>query len=159
MEFCSSNTVESLNEFFDHIILVPEDSKPTQEQIKKCLQDGYDDMSVGSQSEDDWYCLLRNLQGNFMAYERLIKDGTDIYMIDRIDFIHCSLCDYAYIINLDEQTLEFYKGVQKGPQEGNRYGTDAADDDYYLCKLVLSIPLDETDDIDSIVEAMKLRKL
>lgn len=155
VEFCKNNSVENLNKFFDNIVLVLENSKPTKAQIKDCQKAGYVDLSVSTQSNDDWYCLLRNLQGDFEEYQRCIDTDAKIYMIDSIDFIEDSLfCEYAYIINLDDEVLEFYEGFQKEPQVGNRYGTKE-DRGYYPCKLALTIPLDEIDDVNRIVKKME----
>lgn len=155
VKFCADNTVENLNKFFDNIILVLEDSIPTETQIKECQKAGYVDLSVSTQSNDDWYCLLRNLQGNFKEYQKCIESNSKIYMTDGIDFIQDSLfCEYAYIINLDDEVLEFYEGFQKTPQMGNRYGIKD-DRGYYPCKLALTIPLDEIDDVDRIVKMME----
>ena len=155
VQFCANNSVEDLKKFFDNIKLVLEDSKPTENQIKECQVAGYVDLSVSSQSYDDWYCLLRNLQGNFEVYQKCIDSDSKVYMTDGIDFIQDSLfCEYAYIINLDDEVLEFYQGFQKKPQEGNRYGTKT-DRGYYPCKLALTIPLDELEDVDKIVKMME----
>ena len=155
VKFCANNTVENLNKFFDNIILVLENSIPTEIQIKECQKAGYVDLSVSTQSNEDWYCLLRNLQGNFKEYQKCIDSNSKIYMTDGIDFIQDSLfCEYAYIINLDDEVLEFYEGFQKEPQVGNRYGTKE-DRGYYPCKLALTIPLDEIDDVDRIVKKME----
>jgi hypothetical protein len=155
VRFCANNSVEELNKFFDNIVLVLEDSIPTESQIKECQKAGYVDLSVSSQSNDDWYCLLRNLQGNFKEYQKCIDSNSKIYMTDSIDFIQDSLfCEYAYIINLDDEVLEFYEGFQKEPQVDNRYGTKE-DRGYYPCKLVLTIPLDELEDVDKVVKMME----
>ena len=125
LEFCANNTVDDLSKFFDRIELVNEDEKPTQEQIKKCVEAGYYNKSVSTKSTEDWYCLLRNLQGNFDEYQKLIDNNeeTTIFMTDSVLFIKDSLfCEYAYIINLDDEVLEFYEGYQKEAQKGNRYG-------------------------------------
>lgn len=159
LEFCANNTIENLEKFFNKIELVDESSKPTEEQIKKCVEAGYYNGVVSTKSVDDWYCLLRNLQGNFDEYQDLIDndEAKTIFMTDCISFIKDSLfCEYAYIINLDDEVLEFYEGFQKEAQKGNRYG-ETEEDGYYPCKLVFAISLDEIieTDIDSMVEQME----
>ena len=159
LKFCANNTVDDLKKFFDKIELVDESIKPTEEQIKKCVDAGYYNRTVSTQSVDDWYCLLRNLQGNFDEYQDLIDNDKEktIFMTDGISFIKDSLfCEYAYIINLDDEVLEFYKGFQKEAQKGNRYG-ETEEDGYYPCKLVFTISLDKIieTDINSMVEQME----
>lgn len=165
VEFCNNN-IENLEKFFDNIELVSENECPTDKQIEFCKASGYADLSVSTQNVDDWYCLLRNMQGNFEAYQMCIDNDNKIYMTDDIDFIKNSLfCEYAYIINLDDNVLEYYMGFQHSPQENNRYGTEKYDFvnrpefEYYPCKLSLTFPLNELYDVEQIVEAMNERSL
>lgn len=142
VEFCASNNADKLEKFFDSIELVDEGSTPMHEQIEYCIAHGYFDEAVSTGSKEDWYCLLRNLQGNFDAYQDCIDNDRKVYMTDGICFIEDSLfCEYAYVINPDDNVLEFYVGFQKQPQEGNRYGTED-DSGYYPCKMVKAFPLD-----------------
>lgn len=152
--FCATNTVEQMKNIYDHIVMIDESVPPTKAQIQECVKAGYYDGRVSEQSTDDWYCLLRKLQGNFEALEALGMGEKKIYMSDNSGFIKDSLfCEYAYIINLDEETLEFYKGFQRKPCEGNRYG-EIEDDGYYPCKMVLEIPLKEIAPVNTTVERM-----
>ena len=156
LEFCKNNDVEDLKRLFFNIEMVDEHGKPTEEQIRICKEGGYADFSVSSGSEQDWYCLLRNLQGNFDAYQKGIDEDLVMFMTEGIDFIKNSLfCEYAYIINLDTEMLEYYEGSQHSPQDGNRYGRVPMSNGYYPCALKLEIPLDEIDDIDEWVNQME----
>lgn len=135
IEFCKTTSIKEMNEIFDRLVLVNRHNKPTQEQIKECI-DFYDG-SVSNQTVEDWYCLLREAQGEPSAYKNGLK-----YMIENNDFIKDSLfCEYAYIVNLDDNCLEFYVGFQKTPDEINRYGTEKVDG-YYPCRMVACYPLD-----------------
>lgn len=135
VQFCNETSIEEMNEIFDRIILVDEDSKPTVEQIEECME--YYNGGVSTRTPEDWYCLLREAQGNLSVYKNGLK-----YMIDNGDFIKNSLfCEYAYIINLDTNYLEFWVGFQRKPNAGNRYGTEE-DNGYYPCKMVVAYPLD-----------------
>lgn len=147
LSFCKNNTIEKLENFFEQIIMITEDDTPTEEQIQFCKDNGFVDFSVSNGSEQDWYCLLRNLQGNFEIYQQCIDEQLKVFMTDGIDFIKESLfCEHAYIINLDTKMLEYYKGFQKVPQKNNRYGIDKSGN-YYPCKLMVEIPLNEIKDI------------
>lgn len=153
VEFCKNHSVKELNEIFDKIIMIDKSSTPTEEQINECIQNGFSDFRVSTGTKDDWYCLLRNCQGNL---ECLSNAKEHAYMIDNRDFIKGSLfCEYAYIINLDDEVLEFWEGFQKKPQEGNRYGTES-NRGYYPCKLSLTFPLNEINDVNKIVEMMEI---
>lgn len=135
VKFCKETSIEDMNKIFDKIILVDENAKPTETQIANCIK--YYDGRVSTQSVEDWYCLLRDAQGNLNVY----KDGLR-YMIDSQEFIKDSLfCEFAYIINLDTNCLEFYLGFQKEPCPSNRYGENEHRG-YYPCKMVAYCPLE-----------------
>lgn len=134
VQFCKETSIEEMNEIFDKTILVDENSKPTAEQIVECME--YYNGDVSTRTPEDWYCLLREAQGNLNVYRNGLR-----YMIDNHDFIKDSLfCEYAYIINLDTNCLEFWRGFQHEPDENNRYGTEE-DSGYYPCKMVAYYPL------------------
>jgi hypothetical protein len=135
VDFLRSTSIHELNRIFDNIILIDEHSKPTEEQIENCAP--FTNLGVSNQSTDDWYCLLRNAQGGLDAYKEGLK-----YMIDSQGFIQDSLfCEYAYIINLDDNVLEIYEGFQKEPVY-NRYSNGGRDGEYYACKQVEEFELD-----------------
>lgn len=132
--FCKETSLDEMNEIYDRLILVNENDKPTQEQIEECKR--YYNGDVSCKTSEDWYCLLRNVQGYLDAYKNGLK-----YMIDSCGFIKDSLwCEYAYIINLDTYELEFWVGGQDKPDIYNRYGVER-DGDYYPCKMMASYPL------------------
>lgn len=150
-EFCKSTPLSEMNEIFDRLILVDENDKPTPEQIDECKR--YYNGNVASKSPEDWYCLLREAQGEPNAYKNGLR-----YMTDSHEFIKDSLfCEYAYIINLDTKKLEFWVGFQQKPDAGNRYGM-TSDRGYYPCKMKASYSLlpryMEKRSVEGIVEDM-----
>jgi hypothetical protein len=87
------------------LVAVEEDAKPTEGQ-KKVLAE-YTDLGVSSGNTDDWYCLLRDTHGD------LDKMLAARYFIPYDDFMRSGLfCEHAYVINLDEETLEYYEGFE-----------------------------------------------
>jgi hypothetical protein len=133
-KFVRATPIQELNEIFDRVELVDDEKEPTEEQIKHCEQ--WSDFNVSTGSPKDWYCLLRNAQGNLDAYKVGLK-----YMSDGSKFIKDSLfCEWAYIINLDDNVLEIYKGFQKKPQD-NRYKIEESDNGYWHCALIKTFPL------------------
>lgn len=162
VEFCRSTTIEEMNEIFDRIILVDEMQPATKEQQEECIKLGYLDLTVSAQTPADWYCLLRGAQGDLGAYKRGLR-----YMIDYSYFLKESLfCEWAYIINLDTNQLEVYKGFQLEPHE-NRYALTPEERlgremknrqlgikyTHYNCKLIAEYPLDNLP--DDIIEQME----
>jgi hypothetical protein len=120
---------------------VLEGDKPTPEEIEQLK--GNADLGVSGQSFEDWYCLLRNLQGDLRG---ILNTGV---FIDSHDFLSDSLfCEWAYIVNLDEGTLEVYRGFQQEPHTEGRYAGDPIEaphrtNDYYPVALFGTFPLGE----------------
>jgi hypothetical protein len=137
------NNVNGWNPLKDKCLelqLIDSRIEPTAKQINKYKR--YADMNVSSRSLKDWYTLGRNLQNGNMLTE--VYSGYVDEMPDDNNFVTDSLfCEYGYIINLDENTLEFYDGFQKEPQPGNPFGEFPNDSGYYPIKLVGSVPLDD----------------
>ena len=122
--------------------LVSGDEKPSEDIQKEYIDSGFSNLQVSEQSADDWYCLLRNLQGADMF--KAIYEGRVHHMLGANGFILDSLfCEYAYIINLDTMEFEVYEGYQKSPHDTNRFGSDANEDGYYPCKLIHTFKLDD----------------
>lgn len=162
-KLCVSCVPDKMSAFFDRITLVEECGKPNKAQQEFCMDSGWYNPNVGERSPEDWYCLLRELQGNITELDKAIRGSGVFFMIDNHDFIKDSLfCEYAYIINLDSGNLEFWKGFQKEPDPENRYGCDVSERCdwrdpvvcYYPCRIALEIPLDDTAALANAVPAM-----
>ena len=142
VEFVKDTPITELNEIFDRIILVDNKEEPTVEQVEECQK--WADLFVSAKDLTEWYVLLRMAQGDLYLYKEGLR-----YMIDSEDFIKDSLfCEWGYIINLDDNILEIYRGYQESPQE-NRYYTDRSLDaavNFYNCKLLCSFPLEDIPD-------------
>ena len=91
VKFCKNHNILELREIFNKIIMVNESDKPTENQIRECIDNGLSDFSVGSGSETDWYCLLRNCQGNLEILAETAKKECHVYMTDSHNFIKDSL--------------------------------------------------------------------
>ncbi|HBD95379.1 MAG TPA: hypothetical protein DC057_14520 [Spirochaetia bacterium] len=140
IDFIKTTSIEELNKIFDKIILVNGDSKPTEEQIKEC--EDFTNLGVSNQSTSDWYCILRNSQGDLNAYKGNLK-----YMIDNKGFIKDSLfCEWGYIINLDDNILEIYRGlIRSRNSRNNRYWT-LKHNGYCACEIIKTFPLNNIPD-------------
>ena len=132
------SSVEELKEIFSNIELVDMDSKPTEKQKAKAKELDLVDLTVSSQSEDDWYCLLRKAQSGLELY----KEGLS-FMIDSHNFLGDSLfCEWAYIINLDTAQLEVYQGWNKDHNASGRYAALNKGKEYAGIALYTTIPLE-----------------
>jgi hypothetical protein len=137
-----------VKDIFPKIIMVSWDSEPTPEQVVECEQ------FLGENGDrHDWHALLYKAQGELDHYfaERLQ------YMVDDQDCIKDSLyCGWAYIINLDTEMFEVWKGLQTKPQSGNRYGEAPVmhvRNKYYPCELQAQFPLSNipADWVDQVI--------
>lgn len=127
---------------------VEDGAKPTEAQKAKARELGTINLGVSEQSEDDWYCLTREAQGNLslqleLGFGRLGND----FPLDSL------FCEYAYIINLDTMELEFYEGFNQDRNAEGRYakgeeptGENATSDKYAGVRLVGEAPLDNIPD-------------
>ena len=136
------------------IELIDESISPTEEQIKVCKDLGLLNLGVSTRSEKDWYCLLREAQGGLRSY---MGDNACPFMPDSSDFLMDSLfCEYAYIINLDDNILEFYVGGANPASKG-RYAKDGGVPlvkEWSLCDV-----RNGYENANSLVEEMKMDKV
>ena len=81
--------------------VVNEQIPPTADDIQRLST--FTNLEVSQRSTDDWYCLLRNCQGSL---EEVLKSG---YCLNHCDDNNLSdFGEYGYIVNLDNNTLDFY---------------------------------------------------
>jgi hypothetical protein len=117
-ELCGIKNWEAVKTAVRNITFIDQNEPPTEEQIELCAE--FTDLGVGDQSTSDWYCLLRGAQGSLAPY----LTGKLPFMSDNHTFLLASVfCEYAYIVNLDDMTLEFYKGFNKDNKLAGRYAS------------------------------------
>lgn len=143
-KFISNHTIDDFNNIFKKLKMVKSNTKPTKKQIEDCKK--YANVNVSNGTVEDWYCLLREAQGNL---EALAEDL--VYMIDDASFLTESLfCEWGYVINLDTNMLEIYRGFQTKPQQNRYFSSEHTDNlgEYYNCALIKEIPLDDVKKFD-----------
>ena len=98
--------------------------------------------NVSTGSMDEWYSLLRDVQGDL----DVIIDGTVDHMIDGARFLLDSLfCEWAYILNADTRKLEIYTGFNQFHDATGRYARYSAHDlqgEYWGVALLCEIEFD-----------------
>ncbi len=116
LAWCRKADWDAVKANADRILLVTEETPPTKDQIKELIAAGVANLSVSEQTVEDWYCLMREAQGNLDAYLELglMPDGTDFPM-DSL------FCEWSYIVNLDTNMLEVYRGFQTEAHEDGRF--------------------------------------
>jgi hypothetical protein len=160
LNYIQGTNLHALKATAERIILVEQEESPTSEQIKEC--EAWTDSDISDNSVTDWYCLLSDVQGGLNAFSEGLQ-----YMMDYSGFLNNSLfCEYAYIINVDEQVLEYYCGFNKKPRiRKGRYATFIAEssNDYYGVVLLKKYPLESLfnatdEDIQNIVAEMEKKQ-
>lgn len=124
----------------NNIRLITHDYELNQDDINKHKK--FANTNVSTHDLTEPYCLLRKLQGNFLAY----LNGEADLMIDSLDFARDSLfCEWAWIINLDDKILEVYRGFQHNKHNCGRFAMfaplclDRRPNQYYPIKLIRTI--------------------
>ncbi len=153
-ELLKKYSLNELKEKVKSIKLVKDSGKPTKTEIAKLKQ--FTNLSVGGQNNKDWYCLLREMQG------QLVLNLESGYMLDSSDFLLDSVfCEWAYILNLDNETFEIFKGFvnEKGDGRYDSIKTKSAPGfiDSYGVRLVVAYPFDkipELQSVDSLVSSL-----
>lgn len=124
---------------------VTHDDTPTEAQKERARELGTIDLRVSEQSENDFYCLTRNAQGD-LGLQLKLGFGT----LDNSFPLDSLFCEYAYIINLDNMKLEFYEGFNKDRNAAGRYakgdGKEFEQSGYAGVRLVGEVPLDNIPD-------------
>lgn len=100
--------------------IVDENGTPSAEE-RLALAEHHENVSSGT----DWYSLLRGLQGNPQG---TLDAG---YMTDGHTFpLESLFCEWAYIFDLDANTLDVYRGFNKSlPSAGRWAGRPTAEED------------------------------
>lgn len=142
---CSPDRIEQTMTEVSGIEMAPNgQDMATPEHIERTGR-RYVNMGVGGgdgigRESVTYYRLLREAQPS-CGIDAVVDAGV---MIEGAGFMADSVfCEYAYIVNLDEMTVEFYKGFQSKPHARGRYATLPSKHDYYPVALVGSYPISD----------------
>lgn len=126
---------QDLVEAYARMQLVGNETLPTPEQVENCRR--YVEIPAASGATDSWFTLLRNAQGRADLWFSGLP-----FMVSAGDFLKDSLfCEWAYLLNLDEDVVEIYRGHNKDPDAPGRYAALPEDAAYKGVALVKRIPL------------------
>ena len=132
----------ALREMARAVELIDEDVLPTKAQQEQLAP--YCNLEVNRGRADDWYCLLRGLQGEL---GQILTDAKVLAPAN--EFLQDSLfCEWAYIANLDEGLFEIYEGFQTAEHDQGRYasdkeGPDSPPEEYFPVALIAKLPIDK----------------
>jgi len=111
-------------------------TEPTAEDRKQFAHLTDNRVSTGA----DWYALIRQTQGDPAAtLECGVFEGSNSFMADSL------FCEYAYVINLDANVFEVYRGFQDRSHSQGRYAEmeDGGSDGYKPVALVGAFPIED----------------
>lgn len=135
LEFIHDTSIADLTGAYNRLTLVYEEIKPTKTQVKVCVAHGAGRLPKYS-VQDPWRCLLYGEEGEPAKW----LTGTGL-MLEYSAFLASSLfCEWAYIVNLDERTLEVYCGGNQNPNAAGRYAVLDDGDDWNGVVLVDTLP-------------------
>ena len=167
VDFASKLTpeqIETMKKNAQKIVWIKNESKkPSLNQLKKLQKVEFDigcenlkqlqGLGINSGMECDWYWTLRDTQG-VETLEWILKGIP--YLIEYKGFLKSSLfCEYAYILDLDRQVLEFYEGYQReyGPKKKDSHQDERGFYTYGECKKVGEKLINDLDDWKSLYQA------
>lgn len=117
-ELSTLSDLNILTENVRNIIMVEQGDTPNISDKELSLLSEFTNNYVGS--GNTWYNILRESQGTIEPYCR--QETPLLYMTESKDFLYSSLfCEYAYIINLDTNMVEFYRGGNTHTDAPGRY--------------------------------------
>ena len=145
--------VDGLRKKARRLKVVNDDMTPTAEDVAALSR--YTNTKVGAQSTQDWYCLLRETQGKL---DLILESG---YVRDAASFAADSLfCEWGYVVDLDAEVLEVYRGFQTRPHQRGRFKDrelprrTAMGETYYPIALLRTWPLSQLPDVDNFVDEL-----
>ncbi len=144
--------LEMLKQQVSQLRWVKEEETPTSEDKRRFAQ--FADLERSGKIPDNWYCLLRQVQGvNSLPH---ILAGKLTVLIDSTEFLQDSLfCEWAYIINFDDNSLDTYEGFQKKSDSTNPLGCKKYGS-YYPCKRIFQLALTQLVSSDQWFKRFKL---
>lgn len=101
------NKIEQLKANIANLKMITGNEEATLEEQTRYKK--FADTKVSTRQLSDWYVLMRDLQGADIIPH--IVSGEVEHMVDGEDFLKDTLfCEWAYIINLDNNMFEVYGG-------------------------------------------------
>ncbi|MFW6024976.1 MAG: hypothetical protein ACOCRX_01405 [Candidatus Woesearchaeota archaeon] len=147
----NKDNIEQLKENVSNVVMVEQNDTINDidcDNPQKLLKMLYNKIKEFGE-ETTCYQLLRDFQGIDIVKE--IFNGNISIMHDDFEFFEDSLfMEYGYVINLDDETLDLYRGFNKFPMKeinplyGRIKNEQGYESDYYPAKFVGSFPINST---------------
>jgi hypothetical protein len=112
-------------------------------------------------TEEEGDCPLNDRDIGGKILERIQNSEGPLLLVDSSSFAGDSVfCEWAYVIDLDKNVLEVYRGFNHDPlPDGERFQDLKPEESggtmYYPIKHLITFPLDDLPDADEFVEAIE----
>ena len=138
-QYIVHNDISYMNEVFDNLIEVTEEY-PTINQLKLVNKI----TGLNFPQFYSWKRIIFDYLYRCSKNRYLEKDFFPFFFNDNKAINDSFTCDWAYIINLDTNVLEIYKGFNENPMANGRYAIRSIRKKtivYFGCELIKTIPL------------------
>jgi len=160
LDFLRSLTKEKKKRFVKKVKAVKElTEEENQKQWVECGADPDNDMvgfDVSKIHTEKYPESSRDTGGKILSI--IMKRKAGILLNNKIDFVTDSLfCEWAYVVDLDDNTFEVFKGFNQMPlHRDERFATfsDQCREDYYPVKLVKKYDLDNLPTVPEMVKEL-----
>lgn len=144
-QYLSSADIPKLKRAAKELVLITDWSSPPPQDVVETVRKRLENNSLPG---DSWHNLLRPTFGDFKA---TLASG---YILDAAEFGRDSLhCEWSWIVDLDKEVLEVYRGNQKEPHEGGRWSdVEEQRGGYYGIKLLQGYFLDAIPDAKAFTD-------
>lgn len=134
--FTLTKDIEYLRSCIDKVHLIYRDEKHTfsKEEFLSIVE-RLDNLGIYNNLKSEYSAIteissipvFNHIMGKIDTF--IDRENAIPYMLDSGNFMNDSLfCEWAYVINLDEQVVEFYRGFNQNPEAKGRYA--AKNNDY-----------------------------
>lgn len=140
----------ALRECVAAVRVVGPEVTPTDEDIERLAP--WTNLNVGQRSAGTWYNLLHETQGKPWA---ILHAGV---LEDASGFPLEAAARWGYLVDLDAQVFEVYRGGQKEPHDKGRFAARQKvrwQGEHFPCALVVSWPLADLPAEDVFVETLQ----
>lgn len=156
LDFCRSVKLEKFKDKVRGVRFATDEDQKSVDDFLESIgsANGWLTMEQSNQFQAKFPALSRDVGSDILA---MVNSGSAEFLQDSRDFALDSLfCEWAYVLDLDTDTLEVYQGFQKSPHECGRWGGQKAEkSDYYPVKMVQAYSLYELPNDEDFVKELE----
>lgn len=149
LNFCKTRShIEKLKKALDRVRFIDHNGKDKEfvEDYNKNCPVWSNDPDNRTEEQKRWHNLFDSRNLSYVVLKHIILcDDEEILLHNSIDFVDNSLmCEWAYVLDLDNETFEVYEGFNEDPDVKGRFKNYKDDDlEYYPCTLIATYSLND----------------